>query len=389
MAVDIDIDDFNAVVSDIYEASLSPAHWDVALTGLIDRFSGPNWHVAMLVWERLNPAAGRFIGASGLHPIAREGYLRSFAGNNKWSVLGHNLPPGSVVQSDALVSREEFRQTSFYRNFLALFNMEVAILASLDRHGSDHLALCLPGLQDSGHEKLQRAVELLMPHMQRAVRISRRIGEAELAAANTAAALDQAPSAVLLLGEDLEILYANSAGQTLMQAFRLEGPGQRFRLADPSEEARIRALIQASGEAPCRGFLLRQEGEGDVAVMAMRIDPARLEAARTTRGAAQIMVVAALSYQVSEEAIERLREWYGLTQSEARLAHVLGQGGTLDTYSLDRGVSLNAARFLLKGVFAKTGTNRQAQLVELLARTPIGWTADKLPATGLPRPIAT
>ncbi len=388
MADDIDVHDLNAVISDIYEASLSPAHWDVALTGLINRFSGPNWHVAMLVWERLSPAAGRFIGASGLHPIAREGYLRSFAGQNKWSVLGHNLPPGSVIQSDALVPREEFRQSSFYRNFLALFNMEIAILGSLDRHGPDHLALCLPGPDDEGYEPLQTAVKLLMPHMQRAVRISRRIGEAELAAANTAAALDRAPSAVLLLGDDLEIVYANPAGQALMKTFRLEGPGQRFRLAGPSEEARIRALAQASNGAPCHGFVLQRDGEEDVAAMAMRIDPDRIEAARTPRGAARIMIVAAVSYQVSEEAMERLREWYGLTPSEARLAHVLGQGGTLDAYSLDRGVSLNAARFLLKGIFAKTGTNRQAQLVELLGRTPIGWTADKLPATGLPGPIA-
>jgi hypothetical protein len=57
--------DFSAVVSDIYEASLSPAHWDLALTGLVSRFGPARWDVAMLVWERVEPGGGRFVAASG------------------------------------------------------------------------------------------------------------------------------------------------------------------------------------------------------------------------------------------------------------------------------------------------------------------------------------
>jgi len=39
-------------------------------------------------------------------------------------------------------------------------------------------------------------------------------------------------------------------------------------------------------------------------------------------------------------------------------------------YAAQRAISVNAARFLLKGVFRKTGATSQAQLVATLARLP-------------------
>ena len=65
-----------------------------------------------------------------------------------------------------------------------------------------------------------------------------------------------------------------------------------------------------------------------------------------------------------------LREWFGLTPAEARLAVVLAQGHSL-AEALERlGVGVNTARSQLKTIFGKTGTNRQAELVRLLLSAP-------------------
>jgi DNA-binding CsgD family transcriptional regulator len=65
-----------------------------------------------------------------------------------------------------------------------------------------------------------------------------------------------------------------------------------------------------------------------------------------------------------------LRQWFGLTPAEARLAVVLAQGHSL-TEALKRlGVGVNTARTELKNIFGKTGTNRQAELVRLLLSAP-------------------
>jgi DNA-binding CsgD family transcriptional regulator len=69
-------------------------------------------------------------------------------------------------------------------------------------------------------------------------------------------------------------------------------------------------------------------------------------------------------------AIDRVAQWFALTPAEARLAVALAAGQTLPAYAAERAVSLNAARFLLKGIFRKTGAISQAQLVATLARLP-------------------
>jgi hypothetical protein len=71
---------YDRVVSEIYKAALVPSRWDEALNQLIAAFSPKGWEVAFLIWERHNPAAGRFLGAAGVTPMARDIYLARFAG---------------------------------------------------------------------------------------------------------------------------------------------------------------------------------------------------------------------------------------------------------------------------------------------------------------------
>ena len=75
----------------------------------------------------------------------------------------------------------------------------------------------------------------------------------------------------------------------------------------------------------------------------------------------------------SSEIVTRLRDWFDLTPSEAKIAAYIADGKTMEEYARDRGVSINAARFLLKGVFGKTGVSRQAELAALLHESPLDW----------------
>ena len=62
-----------------------------------------------------------------------------------------------------------------------------------------------------------------------------------------------------------------------------------------------------------------------------------------------------------------LRTTFGLTAAEADLAAAIVSGESLRDYGERRGRSLNTVRTHLKAVFAKTGTNRQAELVQKLS----------------------
>ncbi|WP_288991176.1 helix-turn-helix transcriptional regulator [uncultured Sphingopyxis sp.] len=87
-------------------------------------------------------------------------------------------------------------------------------------------------------------------------------------------------------------------------------------------------------------------------------------------GASLIVTMGSAVGETPVVEIDRVAQWYGLTPTEARLAVWLAGGKSLQDYAALRAVSLNAARFTLKGIFRKTGATSQAQLVAMLARLP-------------------
>jgi DNA-binding CsgD family transcriptional regulator len=62
-----------------------------------------------------------------------------------------------------------------------------------------------------------------------------------------------------------------------------------------------------------------------------------------------------------------LRKAFQLTAAEARLASHLASGETLEVAAQGLGVARDTTRNQLKSIFAKTGVNRQAELVATLA----------------------
>lgn len=381
----MNLSDFNAVVSDIYEAALSPVHWDVALTGLVNRFSPPESDVAMLVWERLAPPAGRFIGATAVNEVARHGYLQLFAGRNPWSEAGHRLPIGEVAHTDRLVAQEGFRASSFYQDFLRHWRLDCAFLVALDRHQSSHLGLCIPLQERSDPNALEQALHLLVPHLRRAIRIARRINEADLALASAREILDASPSPVLMCTASLQVIYANRAGEALLETLVRTGPDLTLQPASRAAREQLDRLVRGTGDSHSAAVLLTARSERPVAALAMPMGQSGGQ--RGEFGNASLLLVAEPAMRPSQEAMRTLQGWFGLTWAEARLAVFLGLGGSLEEFARSRGVSVNAARFLLKGVFAKVGVNRQSSLVAAIRTTPIDWTRSGTQISGLPDPL--
>ena len=386
MAAKIDLADFDAVVADIYDAALSPQHWEVALTGLVSRFGQDRWDIAMLLWERVSPPAGRFVGNSGVNAMARHGYVNVFAGNNDWSVRGHDMPVGSVFHSDQLIERRAFRKTPFFTDFLVTFELEVGLIALLDRHGRDHLCLCTPGPDNGRPRRLEVALKLLVPHLQRSVRIARRLGEAELSASSARAALDRAPSAILMCDEALRITYANDLGEGLLRQRYLASRDGRLSFADPVQTKRLRALAEPAAPQRCAAFLLEAPERPGLAAMALRTEEQPAQPFNPAFGPVRLMIVAGVNHRASFAHVDHLREWFGLTPAEARLAANLAEGGSLEDFAAMRGVSVNAARFLLRGIYDKTEVSRLPRLVAKLRATPLHWQAGQA-TRDLPSPL--
>jgi hypothetical protein len=239
----------SGLIGRIYECAIDPAQWDDTLAELAALLSPPEWDVIMLVWERLNPPGCRYVGATNLIPMAREIYRTTFAGRSPWSRRIWALPTGRVVDTDEIMPRSEILESAFYRTFLKTWNLELAIGVVLDRDGPEKLGLIMPGPPGMPLDGLKRGLRLLAPHIQRAVRISRALGEANLRASAAQSAMDLAPNAVATLTPSLNLIGANTKLRELVETGWARIAGDAFAFTDRQAQQQLLALAASAPPA--------------------------------------------------------------------------------------------------------------------------------------------
>ncbi len=359
-------------IGDIYEAAINPSHWDVALTSMVSHCKLENWDVAFLVWESPTPPYGRFLGATGVTEYAREGYVNFFAGRNPWTQKVFNLPNGQVVHSDELLSRQEFKESDLYKNFLHMWEMETALISAIDSDGASKLGLVLPGPDNGPTNLIADLLRLFTPHIQRACRISRKLGEADLRANSALSVLEDSQNSIFLLGDDNEIFFANNSAKNLIDAGYFDEKSNKLRFNCRNSDAKLKSNPINVNNQTLALNLIPDNLELKRALL-MHIKPQIADTLMgTLKGANKILIVNNEALIDLEKRRELFREYFDFTNAESRLALALVRGLSLEQFAIERGVSVNAARFLIRGLYHKTATNKQAQLVKILNEIPNG-----------------
>lgn len=361
----------NELIGHIYDSVLHPERWNETLARITVALGPLRWESSFILWESNSPPRARFVAASGLAAGLQEIYTGVYAGNHPWSRKFMRYANGSVVDSYDIMTRDEFWETEFFRNFLKPYGIDRLVGVLLDRRGGERLGLMMPGPGDRDTESLKRGLRVLAPHIQRALRLSDRIASLELAAGAARAAADAAPFAIFSLDDQLGILSANSRAARYEEAGFLCNANDRFAFTDPASQKKLQDL--ARGSAPSGIAFQAVNAAGDECpVLAARIPrQSAPQIGGLQIGASLIVTMGSAVGETPVVEIDRVAQWYGLTPTEARLAVWLAGGKSLQDYAALRAVSLNAARFILKGIFRKTGATSQAQLVAILARLPI------------------
>lgn len=364
-----DAERVSSLVGDIYECALNPERWNDALANFVATFSPPNWDVAMLMWEGVNRPGVRWVGTAGVVAHARQGYEMVFAGRHVWSQHVGTKPLGVVFDSDALVSRKAFLDSDLYQRFLKTWGIELALIVLFERTPEEVLGLVVAGPPDQPLESLTRGMRLVAPHIQRCMRISHGLAEARLRAAGSEALLNLGHVAVFALTDSLHVVSQNSKAQQLASLELLRVSDGRLHFASAEAQMRISALAQQS--VPQSEAFRIEDGQGaSYAVLAMTIRPQVEPVLGGWAEGAKVLVSISTPHPAPLIEANRLKAWFDLTPSEAKLASMLAAGKSLNAYAEERGVSIEAARFLLKGVFRKTGAKSQAQLVGLVSQLP-------------------
>ncbi|WP_159351417.1 helix-turn-helix transcriptional regulator [Roseomonas harenae] len=316
----------------------------------------------------------------GVDPDIMRLFYERHAGRNPLDKRTAAAPVGAVMTDQTVMSKAELLRTDFYDECLRPQNMNSLLNLRAARGRSAVADLCL--VRDRRLEEFGVAdialLELLAPHLRRAVGVTMRLAEAEADRQVMTEMLERLPWAAFVLDDLGVVRFANAAGTRLLQDGELRiGPGGGLLAPNGAETGRLRQMIGAAlpnGRTGRAGHLklARAPPKSPLLVTAV---PLRAAAAATV-GLAPIPSVLLLAVspdmELAPASAEVLRTAFGLTGAEAAVAQHVARGEGLPVVAAALGISPSTARTHLKHAFDKTGTHRQAELAALLARLAPG-----------------
>jgi DNA-binding CsgD family transcriptional regulator len=211
---------------------------------------------------------------------------------------------------------------------------------------------------------------LLIPHVQRSIAISRLFDVKSAVVSSFEAALDTMSASVMLVDEDLRVIHSNVVAQMLPTDSSSISIANGFVKTESaalwnSLQQAVRVAAQQESALGRRGFGIRlgQQSELPAVIHVLPLKHGNLRGHLVPRAVAAIFV--ATSQEPAPLPHEIFVSLYDLTPTEAKLLNIIGQGKSTEAAGKDLGVSSNTIKTHLKHIFAKTGTNRQAELVAL------------------------
>jgi DNA-binding CsgD family transcriptional regulator len=216
-------------------------------------------------------------------------------------------------------------------------------------------------------------MRLIVPHIRRAVLVSRLVDLKTADAANLAGALDGLSAAMCAVDPAGRIVHANTACHVILDAGDVVSAiGGRIVANDPKIDQAFRELFAAAGSGDAavgtRGIALplrAQDGSHYVAhVLPLTSGARRLAGIAYNATVALFICKVARQTRSPPEIIARA---YRLTPSELRvLLGIVEIGGVPETAAA-LGVAESTIKTHLGNLFVKTGTGRQADLVKVVA----------------------
>lgn len=296
--------------------------------------------------------------------------------------LAHLGPPPGALRTHEIAPTTRLENWEFYADWMSPQGVTDGVTAQLV--ASDELLVGIGGYREPRsppiRERESETLELLAPHVARAVVLADRLGHLAQERDLLRVALDQLLSGVVVLDAKGWVVGANLAAERLAaERDGLHLSGEGLAASDRGAQHALQRLVQAAtraafGEGGGAGGVLAVPRASGRRPYELWVCPLPASSARLGGGAGAAVVLLADPEERAEPPEALLQRLHGLTPAEARLAARLAMGEALADAADALGVARETARNQLKQVFAKTDTHRQAELVALLLRGALGLT---------------
>src|SRR5262245_57478632 len=303
------------------------------------------------------------------------------------------LPAGAVVP---LKPDNPFKNSPLFREVLEASGVLAGPGFIVVNERTDRLVIATTLVLPRSKRWKPRARDLallkkLAPHMVIARSTHNRLAERSRHAEALVSAFDRLVLGVVLVDENERVSYANRSAADLLGVEPGFTPPEVLAadIADTRTRAWRRLLTSDAGQGRNALFFAHPEDGRPLQVLATRFKWRDHEGSAAARFGRAVFIGDPRARTGDPAGV--LRELYGLTRSETRLALLLLADHSVEEAADALGITLGTARGVLKTVFSKTRTNRQASLVRLLVSGPTGqlrseaqgWDADASEAFAL------
>lgn len=281
------------------------------------------------------------------------------------------LKAGEYVKRSDLLPDEEFKALPIYRDYYepaeTLHFVYLVFIRTDGRMGG--LSFTRPASKPDFSDNEIRTMLFMLPHLERAFNFYLGNLESQIHTSLMQDTFDRLPQGVLLIDENLKIIYANRAAENLVHEGDCLMLGRNGELTatklenDRKLRKSIRSVIRSEEKAEVSIALSHNDGRRDLEVSIASFSDHKILVENPGRFA--------VLYLNDPDGIapirdEHLVQLYGFTNAEARITSMLCEGKSVSEICDELSIAENTCRTHIKRIFSKTDTNKQSELISLI-----------------------
>lgn len=371
-----------ALIGSVYEAALDATRWPAFLERLassLDAGGGMIW-----MHDFRNSSADLQGHGSDVSATVRMGesalasYASHYSGCNVWAANEAVLAEGATVTSSMLYPDRLLERTEFCNDWLGPQNLFYALGGAVIKQDTRSVKLSFMRSKRAGEYSADefRLMEELMPHLQRAVELHRRLYKINALSASAMAVLDMLPWGVVLLNSTGTVLHANRGAHRLSRETAAISFGERGAVcgATASATATIDAVINSvvqtglrNGTSPGGALRLKGAKGSELQILVSPLPGWVSPFGEQAAGA----IFLNDPHAKAGRLVNALQVMYRMTPAEAKLTESLVNGHSLKAYAEKQCRTINTVRSQLRSATTKVGAKRQADLVRIVLTGPI------------------
>lgn len=350
------------LIGRIYDCSIEPSRWPSVLGEICQHMNGlcaevqsydPTTFKARLVYthgwpDELRALTEKYVSLSPVAPFALV------------------APLDEPMWSERVFGFEAMERSQYYQLSLGLFGHRDYIHVPLVRNVTEMTGWGVTSHRSQGpfREEHVEFARLLSPHIKRSLRISGLLAEKQVEATGLHGVLDALPCFAVLVNRTGSVIYRNAAALASNALITIE----RGQIG--SRNAHVVALLEdLRNSIHLRGRDVEiQDASGTITQVTWIAVP------KTLGGDDLVLVLVRTPAAELHTPLGTATKLFNLTLAESQVLAALLQGDTLEDASARIGKSRSTIKTHLESIFAKSGVNRQADLIRRVMelKTPFG-----------------